>query len=234
MNLLSFKLSNILILFFIILTIACANPVQEPIKQAKKNEENKKDQNNDKPVVKITCEQRWTDLLLINPLGRQTTYQEQQKVILNGTTTVVLAQSFISKTINENSIEKLAWFKKEQTLLPEVGKSEGEASIFKANFIQSCNNGVNLKYTDRPFGLKPNFYENIKLKVQDVEYDVVHEKYILSRGNLPTDLDELNIWVGAKNPYMGLIFKMQRRFFKLAPMVSENFIEKDLQELKDI
>ncbi len=180
-------------------------------------------------IPTLNCELQWGEFLLLQPQGRQTTYQEFQSSQISGETFVV-SQSIVSKNILENTAEKITWKKEINVLAPDFGRTETQSSMLKTKFIELCGKGINLTYSDRPTGYRPTSKEDIKFKFKDEDYDVVHEKYVFSKSKLPSDKDEMELWIGTKAPYSGLLFKMQRKFIKTSPFVSENLVSKELQE----
>lgn len=179
-----------------------------------------------------TCEQQWGEFSELQPQGRQTSYQETQSAQIKGEL-IVLSQSVISKQILENTADKISWKKQTDILAPETGHTEALISMTKIKFIELCGKGINLTYSDRPSGYKPYSLKTETLKFKDEDFEVSHEKYLFSKSTRPTDRDEMELWIGAKAPYKGLLFKMQRKFMKTSPVLSENTVEKTLQDYSD-
>lgn len=212
--------------------ISCGSPERSPINKIKPGDKtNKNSDNTEKPTQ--ACAEDWVQFLAPQPSGRQTTYQEIQKLTINGIDTII-AQSITHKTITESTPEKISWSKEIDDLRPRIGQTLTQATMFKTVFIDLCTKGVSLTYSDRPITYKPVIREEVRFIIKAQEFEVLHEKYIFSKGKQASEKDELDLWIGSKAPYVGLMFKSQRKYIRMAKELSLITDEKELQDIKDI
>lgn len=192
------------------------------------------DRNNkiDEKDLPITCEVRWQEFSQLMPQGRFTKYEEIQTSTIKGST-ITLVQSITEKKITKNTPEQISWTLEVDNLAPDVGHNSTQTSLTKLNFIERCSQGITQIYSDRPAGIKAKTKEEVTYTFEENEIVVWHEVYNLAKGKNPSDKDEVELWVGKSEPYAGLVFKRQRRFFRVNPTVSENIVLKQLKEVKN-
>lgn len=228
----SFIIITLLSLF--LLQMACSKSTIAP---ARKTPHKTKPDPNDpvdpnKPT--ITCEKKWEELIALSPKGLETTHQESQTMKIKDETTV-LSQSIIEKVITENNGTLLEWRKDINILAPEEGKSSSNYSIKKETYLNLCSKNINLHYIERPTALKPTEKKSAIYTRGEIGYEVDDELYDLSGSNDPVDKDHLELWIGSKEPYKGVLFKSKRDYFKsVSSQLATITIAKELINLKTV
>lgn len=200
--------------FFIL--SACNEGLEiKPARKPNPNPIDKPDDKNNKPGKELTCDEKWAELISLNPKGMETSYQESQEM-KQKETSLVVAQSITEVTITENDGTNIKWKKSIKTLAPEVGESFSSIAIEKTNFLNLCSKGVKLSYnivppTDR----KPVEKKDAVVKFLEKEYPAQYEKYDFSKSKDPINKDVIEYLIGSQEPYKGIIFISKRVYFKM-------------------
>lgn len=199
---------------FLIVFSACEKPKLRSAQQAPAQPTQDDGSKDGKTKPSLTCENRWKEVLSMSPKDLETIYQESQTMDIQNETTV-LSQSITEKQIKENTGAHLQWKKTVKVLAPEEGESISHHTMKKETFINLCSKGYQFIYTDRPSGIEPKNKQKGTVTLNGEDYEVDHELYYLSQSQNPQAKDYLELWIGSKAPYRGILFQSQRIYWKI-------------------
>jgi hypothetical protein len=219
--------------FFLILGVSsCSQEDRKPGRPAKGDDPNKGRPNGppSKPTPKM-CEQQWLEFLKTQVEKRVTIHEEVQTMTV-GNEETLLAQRSLQKNIVKKTDQQVAWTLDVIEVLPEEGRSSFQKMMRQERFMGFCEKGVNWVFGERPSGVTASEIRAVTVKMGEKEYKAVYEKYVFSRGRRLSDRDELELWLGSEEPYLGLLFKSERIYYKLQPQLARVVLKRELVNLE--